>query len=443
MTADPDAAVRLEAVLALGDVRTAKLEAEITAALARVGREDAGERWIASALLSSLRGREAAFIDSLLGEKPRPVDPELLHEAARLAGADPGTDLASLLRRSVSSFDGSRRSLAFAVAAGLAAGLARGGKNLREMPNVPDDAARDWRRLVAAARTTAEESMAPRQDRLRAVAVLAFAPWEEAKGVLGGLLDPRVDLDLELEALKALAKHASAEVAALLLGAWPHATPAVRGLLIDGLGERRERLPALLEALRRGEIDASDIDATRRTMLLLAASPETRRDLEGLLGGGTPERAAERERLLDRYRRELAAEGDRSRGAALFASRCAPCHRFSGQGHAVGPDLAGIGKKSREEILVSLLDPNRAAVPGYSAYVIVLETGEVRTGILASETGQAVTLRQAGGAEERLARRSIQSIAATGKSLMPEGLERDLTPRDVADVMAYLRQGAN
>ena len=55
--------------------------------------------------------------------------------------------------------------------------------------------------------------------------------------------------------------------------------------------------------------------------------------------------------------------------------------------------LAGSGRKSREDLLVSLLDPNRAAVLGYQAYTVVTRGGETATGILAGEKREAVTLQ--------------------------------------------------
>jgi hypothetical protein len=40
-----------------------------------------------------------------------------------------------------------------------------------------------------------------------------------------------------------------------------------------------------------------------------------------------------------------------------------------------------------------------------------------------------------------LVRSEIEELQSTRKSFMPEGLEKDVTPQDVADVIAYLRGG--
>jgi hypothetical protein len=53
-----------------------------------------------------------------------------------------------------------------------------------------------------------------------------------------------------------------------------------------------------------------------------------------------------------------------------------------------------------------------------------------------------VTLRQAQGVEETVARDNIASLAASALSLMPQDLEKGLTPQEMADLLGYLKAGA-
>jgi hypothetical protein len=62
----------------------------------------------------------------------------------------------------------------------------------------------------------------------------------------------------------------------------------------------------------------------------------------------------------------------------------------------------------------------------------------VLSGMIATETATGVTLRQE-GQQDVLLRDEIEAMAGSGQSLMPEGLETDLTPQDLADLIAYLR----
>ncbi len=59
-------------------------------------------------------------------------------------------------------------------------------------------------------------------------------------------------------------------------------------------------------------------------------------------------------------------------------------------------------------------------------------------GLIAAETANAVTLKRAEGREDVLPRSEIESLATTGRSLMPEGLEKDLSLADFADLVAYV-----
>ncbi len=54
------------------------------------------------------------------------------------------------------------------------------------------------------------------------------------------------------------------------------------------------------------------------------------------------------------------------------------------------------------------------------------------------ESATAVTLRRQDGKEDVLLRSEIEEMASSGQSLMPEGIEKDLKPQDLADLIAFL-----
>ncbi len=114
------------------------------------------------------------------------------------------------------------------------------------------------------------------------------------------------------------------------------------------------------------------------------------------------------------------------------------CHRLEGQGFTVGPDLASVGNKTPQAQLVSILDPNRAIEDRFVNYLAITDDGRQYSGVLAAETGESLTLRAQEGKDQVLLRKNIETLQRTGKSLMPEGLERDLSGQDLADVMAYV-----
>ncbi len=440
---DPDPGVRLQAVLALGDLNDPGDVVARSEALAAVVLRDAADPWIVSAALSSSRGAERFLVHRLLLDGNGSVDGTLAdeavlavaREAAALAGASDELEaIQSILADAGRLLEAGGLSGALAAADGLAAGLQRSGKTAGGSP--------EWALLFAAAVKVAGASGSDRAERARAISLLAHAPWEMAADALGLLLDSHADLDLQLAAARALGAQGAPGAAQTLIGAWPRSTPRLRGAILDALMARPGRLGALAEALETDSVSPRDIDLARRQALLRAA-PEGDRKRLGLLlakgsaSSGEPARAE----VVARYLAAVPPGGDPANGAAVFSARCASCHRFAGSGHEVGPDLSGAGKKSREELVISMIDPNRSTVPGYSAYALEVTDGRVVTGILAAETAQAVTLRGPDGVEETISRTSLRTLSSTGISLMPEGLETVLGPGDVGDLLEYLRTG--
>ena len=59
-------------------------------------------------------------------------------------------------------------------------------------------------------------------------------------------------------------------------------------------------------------------------------------------------------------------------------------------------------------------------------------------GLVASETANAVTMRQAYGKEDVIPRANIRKMQSQSQSLMPEGLEAGLTPQELADLLHYI-----
>jgi putative heme-binding domain-containing protein len=148
----------------------------------------------------------------------------------------------------------------------------------------------------------------------------------------------------------------------------------------------------------------------------------------------------DRARVVEHYRPALQFAGDRPRGAATFAKLCIACHYLQGHGQRVGPDLSGIASRPLDALLADVLDPSRLVTPDYTTYEVVTTTGETVTGLLASETATLVTLRHAGSPDETIARSAIKEIRASGKSLMPDGLENGLSVQDIADLLAFLQK---
>jgi len=140
----------------------------------------------------------------------------------------------------------------------------------------------------------------------------------------------------------------------------------------------------------------------------------------------------------------LRLSGDAQRGRQLFLTasglQCRNCHRAQGQGVALGPDFDGLGaKRSREELLESLIEPSKKVDPQYISYVVETGDGHVHQGLLVERSDQAIVLRTPENKLVRVTADNVEFFAPQQKSIMPEMLLRDMTAQQVADLLAYLQ----
>jgi putative heme-binding domain-containing protein len=224
------------------------------------------------------------------------------------------------------------------------------------------------------------------------------------------------------------------EACARLYRDWGRLSRATRGAILAVATRTPAAAEALVAALVRGTV--------ARVELPLPLEAELRRSHADALAEvlASPD-AADREAVVaTAAAASLELEGDPSRGAALFADQCLSCHAVAGYGAAVGPDITSVASRAATELLVDILDPSRRLSPDYLGYTAVTRTGEAVAGILVAETERTITLRGERGEERTLARDDVATLAASAKSLMPDGFEERLTSRDLADVIAFLRR---
>ena len=139
----------------------------------------------------------------------------------------------------------------------------------------------------------------------------------------------------------------------------------------------------------------------------------------------------------------LAIPGNVAAGRTLFLKaagvQCRNCHRIARQGKAVGPDLDTIARKNdRRAILESILTPSKKIDPKFRAYLVETTQGRVHTGLLVSRTDKRVVIREANGKETVVTADDVEMIVAQPKSLMPELLVKDMTSKQLADLLAFL-----
>ena len=290
--------------------------------------------------------------------------------------------------------------------------------------------------MVGAARGIARDDSAAEVERIAAINLVRFAAASSAgdRDLLVELLNPRVPIAVQHAAVSAPGRLGAADVPELLFRGWKAYSPAVRSAIIDVLLSRPAWTTSLFAAIDAKRIAPAEIGVSQRSLLLVHRDPETRRRAQAIFA----DQARSRQKVIDAYRAAQSMKGDPSAGMAVFKRVCAICHQLQGVGIDVGPNLGALNEKNPETLSIAILDPNREFEARYGSFTVGMTDGRVLTGLIASETASAVTLRRQEGKEDVVLRRDIEEMAASGQSLMPEGLEKDLTHKDLADLIAFL-----
>jgi len=295
--------------------------------------------------------------------------------------------------------------------------------------------------MLAAARDELEAGGGDEPQQLAAIRLLVAngSQGDELQPLLKRLLEPQNSPAVHRAAIELAASIGTDEAAQALLAQWRTYTSAARSQAFN-LMLGSDRLTSLLiDQITAGKIGPGDLDALQRQRLLTHADEAVRLRAVAALAGATD---ANRDKVVKQYVAEVAAaasESDAGRGREAFAKHCSGCHRVQDQGFEVGPDLAALTSRSASGLIESIFDPNRALDERYRSYSAQTVDGLSHAGILAAETSTSVTLKEQEGKQHTLLRSDLDLFETSGKSLMPEGLERDLAPSAVADVIAYLR----
>ncbi|MFN0069139.1 MAG: dehydrogenase, partial [Limisphaerales bacterium] len=161
--------------------------------------------------------------------------------------------------------------------------------------------------------------------------------------------------------------------------------------------------------------------------------------------------AAQQSARLDALLAELKAlPADVRRGQAVFNSDravCAACHKIGYLGGDVGPDLTSISQaRGERDLLEAVVYPSLSFVRSYEPVIVATKDGEEHSGVVRRDTAEELVLATGPGAEQRLARADIAGQRPGATSVMPAGLDEQLTRQELADLLAFLKNtkwGAN
>lgn len=435
MADDGELRVRYQMAFSLGAISSCVARSD---ALARVLTRDADNQWIRTAVQSSLAeggGDVLLTLSKMRQFRSSEVGRNFLQNVAAQIGARNRSSEVALLLKSLDSIPDEELAIKQAVTSGFLGTandkvkqqvLTAGSSKLEEL--LTD--------LMSDARRTAASDDAPIDERVNAIHTLALAEFDDPglHDLFAGLLELRQPNQIQSAALQTLAQYDHPSVPRLLHDKWPTLTPALRTQAMETMLSRTVWTLATLEAIVQKKLVRTAVSHSRLGLLKDHPNPEIQRRAQELLHAPTQRR----QEVVAAYQSSLRMKGDAERGKTVFKKACSACHKLDGVGKAVGADLIGIGNRPAETILINVLDPNREAKPQFANYVLVTKDGRTVTGVIIEETTNSVRLVRADGSDATVLRIHIESLRNTGISFMPEGLEKQIDPQAMADLLAHL-----
>ncbi|NOZ40280.1 MAG: c-type cytochrome [Planctomycetes bacterium] len=200
-------------------------------------------------------------------------------------------------------------------------------------------------------------------------------------------------------------------------------------------------------------VGVSLINALENSASVSSLSPETLRKQLSVFGESVLAKAqpilarieSENEQKFQKLESILAKidQGDIRRGQKVFHDSkvsCIACHAMGYLGGRVGPDLTRVGNiRSERDLLESVLFPSASFVRSFEPTVIVTVYGKVHSGVVVDETSTQVVLQLDAEKVLEIPVNDIEERIEGTVSIMPNGLDKQLTPQQLVDLISFLK----
>lgn len=216
---------------------------------------------------------------------------------------------------------------------------------------------------------------------------------------------------LEIDRLLSAYENCADEAIGLKLIAALKASPTLGALRVDSVQQRIKHQPASVQAQAEQLYRLINVDIEKQ-----------------------------RQKIADML--PLVHHGDVRRGQQVFARTtvaCTACHQFGYKGGHIGPDLTNIGKiRAERDLLEAILYPSASFVRSFEPTQIVTKAGKAYNGLVRNDSGDEIVLVTSATETVRVPRDQIEEMRPGTVSVMPAGLDKQLTPQDLADLVAFL-----
>ena len=467
---DPSPRVRLQVAIAAAKQESIPTIPTLVAVLARAGDDPLVPRIVWQNLHPLLEKQTADFVAEVLklraadsGSFPKPVIDLLPRAADRiLSTSKPDTlavaELVKLLLSTEATDESADRCLQLLTArirSGEISGdsLASIRKELEESLNSAMKANASRPSTLSAIELAASLKMEDAINRarqlvpqtndeaveLRLVNALVTAGSADGLTFAEKILGSDRSAEVRRRAVQAIGRIGTAASTSALISQLPNLPADVQPAAIEALTDRADSATELLGLVRDGKVLSTLINANQAQKMLSLKSQPLADLVTKHWGIVRTERDPARVELIARMRNELrTSNGDPVAGRVVFKRLCAQCHKMYGEGAEVGPDITRNGRASFEQLLSNVFDPSLVIGSAYQGLTVATKEGRVVSGLPAEDSPQRVVLKVQGDKQEIIARGDIDEVVPSKLSLMPEGIEKQLQPKELHDLFAFI-----
>jgi len=426
MTSDENARVRMQLAFSLGEFSPSAIRRE---ALQKLLAGSGQDRWIRTAVFSSL-GPEAtdtfASLATTFDSKSVDANPALIELADLVARQTSG----EADWNNIASVIGSRHESP-AMQVKLLQAIYKANKAAKDIPALTQLSSQ----MLQSARKNAGDVDLSDNQRAAALSTFSLSSFATDGELLLNALESVQPPVIQNAALATLLQFLDEQVATQLLDRWSGLSPKLAERVRDGMLSRTSWSVLLLDAITAGRLPAATLSPSDLQRLASVPDDALRSRAIKLLETMV---SSTREDVLRSYQVALTLKPDREKGAVLFKQQCSNCHQIGTVGFQVGPNLATMKNRGPDAILTNVLDPNREVNPAWRDYIAVTTDGQTHNGVLIAESASTLTFRRAEAKETSLLRSDLEALRDTGRSLMPEGLEKNLDPQSMADLIGWM-----
>ena len=273
--------------------------------------------------------------------------------------------------------------------------------------------------------------------RREAIRAIANSNPEDLFGFLKSQLRDR---SVAVEVVRAMANCKEPQVATAVLKSFGEFDVETERAAVATLCMRSPWATQLLNAIGEGRVSKSRLQASHARQIKNLGD-ESLDELLAKHWGVIHETTAERAQRIQAVRSMVERDDitpDFSNGAKLFRTNCASCHVLYGEGGIRGPDLTGSDRKNLAYLLENIIDPSASVADTYRSSVIVTEDGKTLNGVITEETETTFKLLMVEN-EVVIDKSTVEKRRATTKSLMPDGLLKNLSQEEIVDLFGFLR----